>query len=567
MTFLTRAVLLCLLGLAVLAPSASAHPLGNFTINHLARVSISDDRVDVHYVLDQAEIPTFQERQLTDAQLLQRKQAEIVEGLQLYVDGRRVELRPEPGADLTHPDGQGGLKTTRLELRLSAPVSDPRSVRLRDETFAGRAGWKAIAADPGEGTKVRSSVPSADPTNGLRSYPQALTESPRDVREATFSVEPGDGALTAPADHGEDELTTTRSGGADGFAGVFDDAAAGEGVLTFLLLSAFAWGALHALSPGHGKAMVAAYLVGARGTARHAVALGGVVTITHTIGVFTLGIVTLALAEYVVPEDIYPWLTLVSGLLVVVIGAGVLRSRLKARRATAAGTHGHWHAEHDHEDDGHGHGHDHALAHAHAHDHSHDHHGHSHDHAHDHDHDHAQDHGHDHDHDHAQDHGHGHGLDHGHGHGHGHGHDHGHSHGHGHGHSLDHDHAHDDHGHGHSHGPGGHHHHMPESLTWRGVLGMGAAAGLIPCPSALVVLLGAIAQHQVALGLLLIVAFSVGLAGTLTVLGLLVVRSQGLAERLRVPGWVTVALPAISAVVIIVAGCLLTLSALPQIVS
>ncbi len=108
---------------------------------------------------------------------------------------------------------------------------------------------------------------------------------------------------------------------------------------------------------------------------------------------------------------------------------------------------------------------------------------------------------------------------------------------------------------------------MPESLSWRGVLGMGAAAGLIPCPSALVVLLGAIAQHQVALGLLLIVAFSVGLAGTLTVLGLLVVRSRGLADRLHVPKWVTVALPAISAVVIIVAGCVLTLSALPQIVS
>lgn len=106
---------------------------------------------------------------------------------------------------------------------------------------------------------------------------------------------------------------------------------------------------------------------------------------------------------------------------------------------------------------------------------------------------------------------------------------------------------------------------MPETLSWRGVFGMGAAAGLIPCPSALVVLLGAIAQHQVALGLLLIVAFSVGLAATLTLLGLLIVRSRGLSERLRVPPWVAVALPAVSAVVIIVAGCLLTFSALPRI--
>ncbi len=106
---------------------------------------------------------------------------------------------------------------------------------------------------------------------------------------------------------------------------------------------------------------------------------------------------------------------------------------------------------------------------------------------------------------------------------------------------------------------------MPESLTWRGVLGMGAAAGLIPCPSALVVLLGAISQHQVGLGLILIVSFSVGLAGTLTVLGLLVVHSRGLSERLRIPARVTVALPALSALVIIIVGCLLTLSALPRI--
>ncbi len=472
MTPWIRALLLCLLGLALITPAASAHPLGNFTVNHLTRVSISSDRVDVEYILDQAEIPTFQERRLSPAEQIERKRTEIARGLRLYVDGRRVELRPEPNAQLTHPEGQGGLKTTRLELELSASISDPRRVELRDETFADRVGWRAIVADPGEGTEVLSNVPSRDPTNGLRSYPQALLDSPSNVREAKFTVRPGDGTLVAPETEGAKEVTTTRSGGGDGFAGVFDDAAAGEGVLAFLLLSSFAWGALHALSPGHGKAMVAAYLVGTRGTARHAVALGGIVTVTHTIGVFTLGIITLALAEFVLPEDIYPWLTLVSGLLVVVIGAGVLRSRYRSwRRTTVDATHQHSHQRHAH--------------------------------------------------------------------------DHGHDHGHGHGH--------------------GHHHDIPETLSWRGVLGMGAAAGLIPCPSALVVLLGAISQHQVALGLLLIVAFSVGLAGTLTFLGLLVVRSRGLSERLRIPAQVTYALPAISALVIIVAGCLLTLSALPQI--
>jgi ABC-type nickel/cobalt efflux system permease component RcnA len=213
-----------------------------------------------------------------------------------------------------------------------------------------------------------------------------------------------------------------------------------------LLLSAFAWGALHALSPGHGKAMVAAYLVGTRGTARHAVALGATVTATHTAGVFALGFVALALSEYVLPEDLFPWLNLASGLLVLVVGAAVLRSNLRRR-------------------------------HAHAHHH--------------------------------------------------------------------------------------HHHHDPPS--WRGVLGMGAAAGLIPCPSALVVLLGAIAQGQVALGMLLIVVFSAGLAATLTALGLAVVLAGRVLGRLRVPGRLVTALPAVSALLIVGVGLVLTVQAVPQI--
>ena len=111
----------------------------------------------------------------------------------------------------------------------------------------------------------------------------------------------------------------------------FSDAAAGKGVLLILLLTAFAWGALHALSPGHGKAMVAAYLVGTRGTARHAVALGATVTVTHTAGVFLLGVVALGLSEYVLPEDLYPWLNLISGLMVLGVGAYVLRKNVLRR--------------------------------------------------------------------------------------------------------------------------------------------------------------------------------------------------------------------------------------------
>ena len=206
--------------------------------------------------------------------------------------------------------------------------------------------------------------------------------------------------------------------------------------------------------------MVAAYLVGSKGTSRDAVALGAVVTITHTIGVFALGLVTLLLAQYVLPEDLYPWLTFASGLMVVAIGVAVLRARVGHHRARRT---------HRHERP-HGHGHEHH----------------------------------------------------------------------------------------HEHEPHGHRHDVPDTITWKGLIAMGASAGLIPCPSALVVLLGAVAQHQVALGLALILAFSVGLAATLTALGLLVVHARLATTRLRVPQRLVTGLPAASALVIVALGCLLT---------
>jgi nickel/cobalt transporter (NicO) family protein len=512
---LAVAIVLTLIAAVFAVPATShAHPLGDFSINHQSTVRISDDRIEVRYLLDQAEIPTVQERGLSKEELIQRKRDEVLGGLELTVDGRRVPLALDGKGRASFPPGNGGLKTSRFDFRLVAPVDSPSAVRLQDGTFPDRVGWKAIVAEPGEGTAVRTRAPSGDPTDGLRRYPEDLLNSPLDRREATFQVKPGDGTLVAPRTENGD-FTTSRSG-SDGFAALFERAAAGEGVLALLLLAAFGWGALHALSPGHGKAMVAAYLVGTKGKARHAVALGGTVTIAHTIGVFALGFVTLALSQYVLPEDLYPWLNLVSGLLVVVIGAGVLRSRVRwarARREKAAagialqaekgpsaeGGHSHTH--------GHGHGHGAGLQHF---------------------------------------------LDHlrGRPHGHDHGHDHGHgdSHGHHHGHGHDHDHDH--------------------TVTKRSLIGLGAAAGIIPCPSALVVLLAAISQHEVALGLLLIVAFSLGLAGTLTALGLGVVYARRLLPRLSVPRFgraarVGAALPAASAVAIVGVGCVLTANAIP----
>ncbi len=440
-----RALLLALAALALIPATASAHPLGNFSVNHLTEVRATPDRLDVLYILDQAEIPTFQERGLSSAQVIARKQAEVLKRLAISVGGRPVTLVPG-AARLSHPPGQGGLPTTRVELPLSAAVKTLGALRVHDGTFPGRIGWKAVVPLAGTGTAVRSSVAAADPTGGLRHYPRDLLKSPADVRDARLTVSAGSGTVSAP---GARALKVSTSA-SDGFAGLLER---DSGVLLLLLVAAFGWGALHALSPGHGKSMVAAYLVGTRGSVRDAIVLGLTVTVTHTAGVVALGFVALALSQWILPETLYPYLNLVAGLLVVSVGIQVLRRRV-----------------------------------AHRHDHDHDH-GHTHDHP-------------------------------------------------------------------HSHGE--------RRSDRRSILALGASAGLIPCPSALVVLLGAISQHRIGLGLVLIVAFSAGLATTLTGLGVAVVHASRALGRLRAPARLAGSASAVSAALIVVVGTVLTLHAVPQ---
>ncbi len=235
---------------------------------------------------------------------------------------------------------------------------------------------------------------------------------------------------------------------------------------------AFVLGAAHALTPGHGKTIVAAYLVGSRGTLKHAAFLGAMVTFTHTASVFLLGLATLFLFQYVVPQKVTQVLGAISGLSIVAIGGWMLYKRLGGARHTHS--HDHVHPEH-HE---HAHVHDHSHVHDHAHAHSHDH---SHEH-------HHRDHAHTHSHDHAHEH---------------------------------------THSHGHSHGPGGHTH-MPDEISWSGLVALGASGGLVPCESALVLLLTAIALRRVGLGLLLLVSFSLGLALVLMAIGILVIYAKNL---------------------------------------
>jgi ABC-type nickel/cobalt efflux system permease component RcnA len=230
---------------------------------------------------------------------------------------------------------------------------------------------------------------------------------------------------------------------------------------------AFGLGAAHALTPGHGKTIVAAYLVGSRGTLKHAAFLGAMVTFTHTISVFLLGMATLFLFQYVVPETVTRVLGAVSGISIVAVGAWMLWKR--ARRPSHTHSHG---------------------PHSHTHDHSHDHPHHHHD---------------------------------------------------------------------HSHGPGGHTH-MPDRVSWSGLAALGISGGLVPCESALVLLLAAIALRRVGLGLVLLSAFSVGLAVVLMGIGVLVIYAKHLLpERAKAGGhpifrWMPVA----SAAIVMALGVLMT---------
>ena len=273
------------------------------------------------------------------------------------------------------------------------------------------------------------------------------------------------------------------------------------------LVISFVLGGLHALTPGHGKAIVAAYLVGSKGRIIDAVFLGLVVTFTHTFSVIALGVVMLVAQEFA-PEDIVPWLSLFSGVLIVGIGAWLLTKNMKQYYSSGAHNHAHAH-QHPHPHD-HSHGHDHA-----------------HDDDHDHDHPHADDH--DHGHDHSDD--------------------------------PDHDHS-DDPGLTHSHGGRVHSHAPPERTSFWGLLSLGISGGIVPCVDALIGLLFAISLNKLVWGLIILCAFSLGLAAVLVAIGILMVMAKPLFERFTGEGLWLQRLPIMSAAVVILLGAVLVFKAL-----
>lgn len=446
--------------LAIFAAVLRAHPMGNFSVNHYARIEPGAQGVEILYVLDLAEIPTFellQKWNLTGARApgeIERHAAlearQWARNLAISAGGRAVEPKIV-SSDVAMADGAGSMQVMRVNIRLRLPVAAGK-IEYEDRNYAGRAGWKEIVIRAGQGAALETATQrDQDRSQALTAYPQDPTVAPpQDLRAsvewtvaapqvaarkkpaivpAPATPAPAAAASTAPVPAQASAPGTVVRG--DFLSQLLNKRELGLGMVMLGLAVAFCLGAIHALSPGHGKTIVAAYLVGARGTMKHAIFLGGMVTFTHTVSVFFLGFTTLFLSQYVLPEKIYPVLGAISGLSIVWIGAILLYKRARRLR----------------------------------------------NHAHDHGHDHVHDHNH-------------------------------------------------DHGHDHSHGPGGHSHVPEGDITLGSLIALGASGGLVPCPSALVLLLSSVALGRVALGMLLLVSFSAGLAVVLMAIGIAVLYAK-----------------------------------------
>ena len=501
----------------VCIPVAFAHPLGNFTINQYVGLIVSRETIHVDYVVDMAEIPAFQEIALFDtngngladpsefAAYPADKCASLQPYLNLFLNKKALTLTPI-SASVEFPAGVGGLPTLRLTCGFESAfdaTKDNLELSFTNNAFSERLGWREIVVIA-EGISLTGDYSATSLSNRLKNYPQDLLTSPLDQREMKFKIK----SISLPAQNGSTEPVLSSQASLtdrnDAFTGLILMEEITLSALLIALAISFIWGAMHAMTPGHGKTIVGAYLVGSRGTMKHALYLGVTTTITHTLGVFVLGLVTLFAAQYILPENLYPWMTLLSGLFVVGIGLNLFAERFKssglgiwfgkltAERAGLQLAYSPSLQEIHIEPSEHKHPHGFVLASGH--EGSHDHRQHTH-------HDYEHHHGNHHEYAHAE----------------------------------------------HSHMP-------PETITWRSLLALGISGGLIPCPSALIVLLGAIALNRIGLGLILVLAFSLGLAGALTAIGILFIYAGKLFERFPWRGKIIGVLPVFSALFISLIG-------------
>lgn len=502
--------------LAASAGTADAHPLGNFTINHYDGLRLHADGVEDFAVVDTAEIPTLQQRAAVDrnsdgavsagerADYAAAQCAAVAADVRLR--GGAGGIRWQVGAtSFSYRPGAAGLLVSRLECRLSArtPLTAPTTLTLEDRFQGDRVGWHEITA-VGDGVQlVRSPVPTRSVSHELRHYPNDLLSSPLAQRSVTLYIRPGSGASTragGPAVPVAGPLARSLNGLNTRFNALVGAKHVTPLVGLLAVLLALLLGASHAALPGHGKTVMAAYIAGRRGTVRDAVTVGATVTATHTAGVLVLGFLLTVVAT-LAGETVLGYLGVVSGLLIAAIGVGLLRDAWRQRRSARTASRA---ANPT------------ALqvpelvsvspsspvraAHDHSHRHGPDAHGEG---------------------EHPQDHHHDHRL--------------------GHVHHGDHEHAHG-------------------RLGRRGLVGMGVAGGLVPSPSALVVLLAAIGLGRTLFGIGLVVAYGLGMAATLTCAGLLLVHLRGRLDGVAgrrfngVTGRLASATPLLTACLVLVVG-------------
>ncbi|MBA2719710.1 MAG: hypothetical protein H0U52_10790 [Chloroflexi bacterium] len=537
---LIAAALALLAGLALPA-AAAAHPLGNFTINHSAELRIAPDRADLDVVIDMAEIPAFQERQTMDADgdgSIADDEAErwagdacvaLADELEVRAGGAALAL-VSGSASVAFPPGAGGLSTLRLEcgymLAIRPPIGeDEVTLSFEDTSYAERIGWREIIAT-GVGTILETNgLPATSPSRKLTEYPADQLAAPLDIRSATIRavVDPASvGASSGPSSIVP--AAPSGPGGAvpGGVGGelptIFRSADLTPFVLLASLVTAVAIGAGHALTPGHGKTLMAAYLVGSRGTAVHAVGLGLSVAVSHTLGILVLAFVILGAGSVLPPDVVYRVTPVIAAISIVAIGAWMLIGEVRRRRRPRSSIAS---VEHLHDHPGMTDVHDHGDGPEHRHDHGVD------------DDDHAAANGHSPPHD-----------------------------------ASGHDHPSsasqpDEHSHG-----GIRHRHLPPaeaSLSWRGLFVLGLAGGLVPSTSALLILLGSIAAGRPAFGLVLVVAFGLGMAAVLTGVGLTMIVARGRLGRLPRHsglGRLAAAAPLLASLAVLGLGLVLTWQAL-----
>ncbi len=513
-------VLALLTGLSLAAaPAASAHPLGNATVNHYDGLSLFPDHITVRAIEDTAEIPTLQRGPDIDsnsdgalsvaerAGYAARQCRSLAAAERLSTGGHRLALSVL-ASDYTQRPGAIQLSIGRLvcQLQATADLSRDATVTIDDQWDSEGIGWHEITAVSDGVSLQNSPFPASSISDELLRYPNNLLSSPLDVHSGSITVHPGDGAASTyravRALPGAALPVRALNALANRFNALVGAKHLTVGVGLLAVLLSMLLGAGHAFLPGHGKTIMAAYLVGRRGRLRDVVTVGATVTLTHTAGVLVLGALislTAAFAPTAAEQD----LAVVSGLLVAGVGVGLLVGALRRRSSSSqlasevedslvaldvrervlvgadgpatqpspdASTHSHDHA--------HGHGHPHP--------------------------------------------------------------------------------------HRHGHGPG---HGEPQRFGRSGLIGLGVAGGLVPSPSALLVLLAAIALGRTAFGVILVLGYGLGMAGALTAAGLILVRLRGRLSRVfdgrsAATARLVNALPVLTACLVLVVGVGLTLRAI-----